>query len=355
MNGWVVAIGLPVLIFVVLSALLFKYLEHIDEWLSKGGDRRIAAGLIVSLIVPGIASVVLDLADLSAIIDDDQTTDPELLLVTIAGILCSIFLVGQMALWINVDRWEKRLNGLRSQLDQLKDEFRMAKQDHEATLGFTNIFLGVVNEKHTRLKRLRSEESGQGVLDLPRLMKELNPLAQIKCLLLCLYKFLEERLRREDGGKEELRIAYFKLDEEGYYHPIFSWNGQAEGCVSSPQGSHRDCFRLDTTEDRSLVVWCGRHKRIAIIEDAQKAHAEDHVFRFFDQSQQDHIGSILAVPISLGDEQGPISHILSIDTSKRRFFLDNQKTQTQWKWIAKHFAQRALYEEELQEITQSEG
>ena len=97
----VVGFGLAVCVF-------YCCVDKVDKWLARDRTRRITFQLFLALLVPTVAALLLDVVDLSRILDG-RISRVESVLLSIVAVTGVAYLWGQLVLLTHADRWDQRV------------------------------------------------------------------------------------------------------------------------------------------------------------------------------------------------------------------------------------------------------
>lgn len=320
----------------VFVPLTYHFRVSVDQWLTKGRARRAVMTALFVVVFPVVIAAIVDFVDLSdAAAGKVDDWDPFAL--SCGVLLFCLTALSQIVLWWHTDRWDERV--------RIANE---AKEQAEDTLGFAleiaTTFLSVVGRKADRVRALIARGRKAIILD-EDLKAALSPSEQIVALVNAVYALFRARVHQAHA----LRVALFRLDGE-YYAPVQCWDGATTSCVTSPTNHLRENFKVNAAGSKCLLVHAAQGMNIQIVSNADEAAGNPaHPFNHFDHDQSRRIKSIAVLPLRRGNENGPITTILSIDTTQPGFFTDT-RDRPRLELLAKNLAHRLLFEQDIAEL-----
>ena len=318
----------------VLGNLAWRKRDKVDGWLRSGRVRRGILTLLFVVVFPVLIAAIVDFVDLSdAAAGKVDGWDP--LALSIGAFLFTLTAISQILLWWHTDQWDERVKIAEYEKNLADDTLGFA-------LEIAATFLGVVGKKADRVKALLLSRGSEKV-QLPDDVKNaLNPQEQIVALVSAVHAMFRGRVSQEHSP----RVALFTLEGD-YYTPVQCWDGATTNCVTSPSNHLRENFRVDSAAHKCLLVYAAQDMNVQIVSDADAvAGSPAHAFNHFDHDQSNRIKSIAVLPLRRGNEPGPITTILSIDTTQREFF-DETRDKPRLSLLAKNLAHRLLFERDI--------
>ena len=200
----------------------------------------------------------------------------------------------------------------------------------------------IVGTKRTRISQALAKEEAVAGCDL--CWSVLNPKKQIDNMVEAVYHVFEGRLAKYDSAS--VRVALF-LRKGDYLQVVRSLDGRQWTVVTSPNERFSSQFRVTEPPDSiACCVFRGRPAHM-IIEDCAAADGElDHPFRYFEASQKNRLGSLLACQLRGAYEDTTAFGCLILDSNEPSFFTGADDTLV--KLLQEQIALRLDFEMQMQ-------
>ena len=274
-----VTFALSVFVAVVLFT---KYGNRVDDWLAKTRSRRVFFAVPLLLFVPAVLIVLIDIIDLSEVIDGKLNLRDSVFL-SFSTVLVVCYFWGQAHWWTHYDKWDDRLAraNRRSKLEEsLNTE---SKWQTEFVLVATQAIREVVGCKWRGIQEVAERLPQNAAVGVEDLKNALDPERQITAIIHALYNIVRVKLNQEHGARAILRIAYFQ-QVDGFFRPVETWDGVSADCVTSPLEKHKQKFCLDAVKDCLTVAAAYSESALMCPNAAEANNDRSSPFWFFEAS-----------------------------------------------------------------------